>query len=67
MLEVLHEVIDALAAIGAITGNRQAELHGQLEDAAAAPAEPPAPAKPKAAPKAPPQPVFESGNGSAGA
>ena len=47
MLEVLHELVDAVAALRAISANRQAELHAKLDQAAAAPAE--EPAKPKAA------------------
>ena len=36
MLEVLRELIDAVAALRAIDGNKQAELHARL-DAESAP------------------------------
>jgi hypothetical protein len=49
LLEVLHELVDAVASLRAITGNRQAELHAKLDEAAGVPAE--APAVPKPAPK----------------
>lgn len=67
MHDVLREVIDALAGTGAITGNRQAELHKLLDDAPIPPHThaPAAPAKPKAAPVS--KPSFESGNGTTGA
>jgi len=35
MLEVLRELVDALAARGHITGNRAAELHAKLDESAA--------------------------------
>jgi hypothetical protein len=50
MLEVVRELIDAVANLRGITGNRQAELHAQLDEQAAAPEAPPA-AKPAAPPK----------------
>ena len=45
MLEVLHELVDAVAALRAISANRQAELHAKLDQAAADPAETPAKSK----------------------
>ncbi len=44
MLEVLHELVDAVASLRAIDGNKQAELHARLDQEFAAPA----PAKPAA-------------------
>lgn len=46
MLEVLHELVDALASLKGISGNRQADLHARLDQAAAAPAEAPKVAPP---------------------
>jgi hypothetical protein len=34
MLEVLHELVDAVAVLKGITANRQAELHTMVDDAA---------------------------------
>lgn len=34
MLEVLHELVDAVHSLKAITGNRRAELHELLDKAA---------------------------------
>jgi hypothetical protein len=36
MLEVLHELVDAVAALKGITGNRQSELHALVEKVPAA-------------------------------
>jgi hypothetical protein len=36
MLEVLHELVDAVAALKGITGNRQSELHELVEKVPAA-------------------------------
>lgn len=44
MLEVVRELVDAVAALRGISGNRQAELHAQLDEQAAA-AKPAKPAK----------------------
>jgi hypothetical protein len=49
MLEVLHELVDALAALKGISDGKQAELHARLDQETAAPAAPkPAPAAAKA-------------------
>ncbi len=49
MLEVLRELVDVLAALRGIDGNKQAELHARLDqETEAAPA-----AKPKPAPDVP--------------
>lgn len=37
MLEVLRELVDALAAVRGISGNKQAELHARLDQEIAAP------------------------------
>jgi hypothetical protein len=54
MLEVLRELVDALHGLKAITGNRRAELHAVLDQAAedTAPAE--AAEAPEVTPSAPP-------------
>jgi hypothetical protein len=49
MLEVVRELVDAVAGLRGISGNRAAELHAQL-DQAAEPEPEPAPAKPKPEP-----------------
>ena len=36
MLEVVRELVDAVAGLRGITGNRQAELHAQLDEQTAA-------------------------------
>ena len=41
MLEVVRELVDVVASLRGITGNRQAELHAKLDQAAEAPAEAP--------------------------
>lgn len=38
-LEVLHELVDVVAALKGITGNRAAELHAKLGQAAVGPPE----------------------------
>ena len=43
MREVLHELVDAVAALKGITGSRQAELHAKLDQAPEAPAAVPEP------------------------
>lgn len=45
MIEIVRELVDAVAGLRGISGNRQAELHAQL-DQAAEPAKPAKPAKP---------------------
>ena len=42
MLEVLHELVDAVASLRGISDNQQAELHARLDQETAAPAAPPA-------------------------
>ena len=37
MLEVLHELVDAVADLKGISGNKQAELHARLAEESAAP------------------------------
>ena len=44
MIEIVRELVDAVAALRGISGNKQAELHAQL-DQAAEPAKPAKPAK----------------------
>ncbi len=45
MLEVLHELVDAVAGLRAISGNKQAELHERLNAETAAEPEPVKPVK----------------------
>lgn len=44
MIEIVRELVDAVARLRGISGNRQAELHAAL-DQAAEPAKPARPAK----------------------
>ena len=43
VLEVLHELVDAVASLKGISGNKQAELHERLDQQSAAPDVAPAP------------------------
>ncbi len=45
MIQVLHELIDAVADLKGISGNQQADLHARLDQETADPAETSAKAK----------------------
>lgn len=46
MIEIVRELVDAVARLRGISGNRQAELHAQLDEFKPEPAKPAKPAKP---------------------